>query len=232
MFDIEVRRVKTTGADFGNLDINFRSVFGPGVVTATVTLVSQSNLTLLGFDNPSFGQFSLGADQGKLQSYLDRVVREAEADAGYDFTNSLIGGMSVSFVGSLLTIEIRMSENDGGESENPPRKASISALDVWKLDSLGFNVAETVEGQSTRNNQNTLRDYGFMNDVFTAAVDRLGGQVDLLEQYNAVLIAIVGAPPSGEWNAEQPDVSGLRMFHRFITAKHNVDNSIQLQKAM
>ena len=98
-------------------------------------------------------------------------------------------------------------------------------------DSLGFNVAETVEGQSTRNNQNTLRDYGFMNDVFTAAVDRLGGQVDLLEQYNAVLIAIVGAPPSGEWNAEQPDVSGLRMFHRFITAKHNVDNSIQLQKS-
>jgi hypothetical protein len=233
LFDIEVRRVKTTGADFGNLDINFRyTAFGGGAVKATVNLVSQSNLTLLGFDNSSLGQFSFGADQGRLQSYLDRIIREAETDAGYDFTNSLIGGVSVSFVGSMLTIEIRLSENDGGESENPPRKASISALGlVWKLGSLGFNAAQTVEGQSNANDQNTLRGIEFLNDVFTAAVDRLGlagGPVAFLSQFNAVLIAIVGAPPTGEWNAEQPDVAGLRMFQWPTTAKYKHDDSIQL----
>ena len=232
LFIIEVRRVKRAGSDFGNLDINFRFAGGPGAAKGRVSLVTQSNLTLIGFNNPSTGQFSFGTDRGRLETYIERVVREAEADAGYSFTNSLIGGVVVTFSANVLTIEIKMSENDGGESENPPRKASVSVLDVSGLDSLGFNTAQTVEGQSNVNSQNALRDEeGFMNDVFTAAVDRLGGEVGLLEEYNAVLIAIVGAPPSGEWNAEQPDVDGLRMFHRWVTATYKADKSIQLQKS-
>ena len=232
LFDIEVRRVKRAGADFGNLDINFRHVGGPGVIPAIVNIVTQSNLTLLGFDNPITGQFSFGTDQGRLQSYLTRAIREAEADAGYDFNNSLIRSVSVTFVTGVLTINIMMSDDDGGGSET--QNAFISVLDVWKLDSLGFNAATPVFGETNVNDQNTLRDdFKLVHDAFTAAIDRLGGgggAVAFLEQYSAVLIAIVGAPPAGEWNAGQPDVAGLRMFQVDMTAQHNSNDSIQLRR--
>jgi hypothetical protein len=226
---VEVRRVKKSGNDFGDLNVNFRMNDGPGSAKGRVSIVSQTGLAMIGFDSPLSGQFSLGS-ASPLDAYLERALREAEADAGYDPNDRLIGGVGVSFAAGsgTVTINITLSDEDGGEG------ASISVASHSGLNSVGLNDAVSVAGVSDKNNQNALRDsQELVDDVFTGIVARLGGSVPagFFDPYMTILISFVGAPPAGEWGATDSDAAGLRMFTRFNTAVYAADPSIQLQRA-
>jgi hypothetical protein len=227
---VEVRRVRRGGFDFGSLEVNLRLRPGPGSAKGRVSVVSQTNLNLLGFDDARTGRFLLGVGAGvsNLESYLDRALLQAEADAGYTFANRLLGDTIVSYDSTLnvLAIKLFLSAVDGGEG------ASLEMVSQSGLEGLGFDNVAPVPGESDPNKQNSLRyEKSFLNHVFTAAVNRIGvSQVDLFDPYASVLIGIVGAPPAGEWGASQPNVSGLRMFTKTRTAKYLPDDSVTLKK--
>ena len=223
---VEVRRVKASGQDFGSLDINLR-LRPDGAGKGRVDVTGQSGLGLIGFTTPLLGLFSLPTDKNALDAYLERALRQAETDFGYDFATRRFGGTTVGFdngtgtVTTTLTIETAI----GGDG------SVISVASQSGLEALGFDNAVTDPGISDPNSANALKDSeGFMDDFFTAIVDRLGGAVpaDFFTPYVSVLVGIVGAPPGGEWGAGQPDVAGLRMFTRPRTAKYIPDDSIQL----
>jgi hypothetical protein len=234
MAPVEVRRVKRNGYDFGSLETNLRFAPTAGGNKGRIVVSAHSGLGMIGFTALSPGTFSLGLDASRLDAYLERALRQAESDAGFDFTTPLLSGTTVTFdtASTTLRIEIRLSDEVGGPG------AAASVLSQFGLSALGFATAVSVPGStSTKNNQNTLRDsQQLADDVFTAALDRLGGSgaISFFQSYHAILIAFVGAPPASlpaaqRWAASQPDVSGLRMFKRYLTAKYEPAPSTTLQ---
>jgi M6 family metalloprotease-like protein len=234
---VSLRRVKKRGVNFGNLELDLSLKPSAGTTgKGMIKVVNQTGLEPIGLDNPTVGVFSFGAGGAaeSLDQYLERALRLAETDANIDFTNRYIGGSSVTFDGTTgeLTIAIQLSNDNGGSGAN------IQLQSHNGLDALGTGGAMSVPGStSTVNNQNTMRDIrDLSNYVYTELVARLGGgdRSAFFQQFNAIMLCYVGAPdqtvPASEhWGASSPDIAGLRMYLRGVTATNAADPNDTLQ---
>ena len=226
---VEARRVQLDDVDFGSLDVNIGVDPGTGAGKGRVEMVTQNGLELIGMDAPISGAFTLPGDAGALESYLGRVVRQAEADAGFGADQERrLTDPEVTWDGtSTLTIRIRLSDSDGGDG------ASMTLSGTSGLEALGLDTPAEIPGSGDFNDRNTLRDsQELVNDVFTAMVNQMGGIVlpGVFDDYFSVLICFVGAPPAGEWGASQPDIADLRMFTRNRAATYAFNPSLQLDR--
>ena len=221
---VKARRVKVPGRDFGRLDLDISLAPGPGGGKGRVRLTAH-NAAALGFNTSAPGDFTLPADTARLATRMERAVGHGASDAGFDFNSSPLGTPEVRWdpVDDKVITSIVLAGRDGGDG------ASASVVSTSGLDELGFGAAVAVPGVSDVNDANALKDaHALLDDIFTAAYDRLGSVKPLQSyptlygerSYDAVLIGFVGAPPTSEWGASEPDWAGLRMFTRVLTANH------------
>jgi M6 family metalloprotease-like protein len=229
---VEVRRVRQDDLEFGTLDINLRLEAGSGSNKGTVSVSSQTGLELIGLNDALSANFNLPSDSGRLQIYLNRMVIQAEADAGLFLSNRILGSVAVDFnAGTTLVVELELSQDRGGEG------AFIEVEVATGLTALGLNQAVAVTGATTYESRNLIKEaQDFIDDAFSALLDRLGGgsEVDIFDNYDAVYFALVSAPPSSlpaseQWGAATADVSELRAWAKSgITARYHSDENVTL----
>lgn len=219
---VKVRRVTQDDLIFGTLEINF-SFKSVGPEKGSVNITNQNKLEIIGFDvasKPSYGKLTLPTDNDALREYITRSLREGQEDSKFIQGNRILSDkVGVDFNVGKLEILISLSDEDGGEG------AFISVANESGLEILGFDNTKSITGVSnvvdgraiTKENRQKI-----INDVFTGALIRLGAiytssdnkqgwsdyKAKTFDRYDAILIAIVGKPPSNEWNAEDPE--GIR----------------------
>lgn len=229
---VECRRVRRKDQQFGELHVNIRfSASNAG--KARLNLSAQNGLEKIGFNNVLRGQFTIPGDEADMAAYWKRTLEDAQADAGFQLDNYQIADATVGYSSNLLTTDFLLADEYGGKNANIRRDGTPAGLNH-----LGFNDAQAIDGSDTnRDDANALRDsQDMLNDVITAVLDRIGGpgEVNQLAPYSSIFFAFILAPPAGlpagtNWSTSAPDVAGLRMFARNMTAEYKPNKDIQVQ---
>ena len=175
----------------------------------------------------------------KLQTYLDFVTVLAQEDAGFNVNQRrLATDPVIEAKGSTLTSQIFIVEEDGGPG------ATISASNIVEMGTL-FDSANPIPNTNvTAGRSNTPKDgndglSGLLDDVYTAAVDRLAAPGKHLEKkddinkffqpYEAVIVIMLNSAktsttdpnfvrPSEMWNAGPSSWNGFRAVESPTTA--------------
>ena len=186
-----------------------------GADKGVVANFASSGLSQIGFDTATTGTFALPADTGSLQSHLAGLLTVSQADAGFAADPLLQPTPDISASGSTTTIDINLSDQDGGEM------ASIALISQTGLEALGFDkAAANPGGSSSADWANAINDsQGLVNDAFSAALARIGGPADealnVFNGYNAVMVVFIEppgptVPTAQQYSVDPVDYSGLR----------------------
>lgn len=228
---VECRRVRRKDLDFGSLHVNVRfsgSASGKGRLRPT----GQSGLEMIGFDDVLPGAFTIPGDEADMAAYWTRALEDAQTDAGLVLDTLQIGTVTVDHTGTTLTTDFLLADEYGGQDAGIRRDGTPSGLSH-----LGFDDAEPLEASDTNaDDALALRDsQEMLDDVMTQVLDGIGGPGAIadLEPYSSIFFAFILPPPAGlstpAWSTSAPDVAGLRMFARDMTARYKPDPDLQLE---
>ncbi len=197
-------------------DIYVFLAFNPGGAgKGTISNFAESGLNKIGFDSATIGSFTLPGDIANLKTHLASLLAVSQANAGFASDPLLAPAPNVTAAGTTVTIDINLSDQDGGE------QASIALVSQSGLEALGFDMAAANPGGlSNADWANAIRDaQGLVSDAFSAAIDRLGGNPDdalnLFNGYNAVMVIFIespgpAVPVAQRWSVDAVDYSNLR----------------------
>jgi M6 family metalloprotease-like protein len=195
---------------------------------------TTSGLSKIGFNTATTGTFAFPGDTGLLKTHLARLLSVSQADAGFASEPLLQPAPTVSAMGSTVTIDINLSDEDGGE------QASIALISQSGLEALGFDKAvANPGGLSSADYANAINDaQSLVNDAFSAALDRIGGNPDnalnIFNGYNAVMVIFIEPPgpaalASQQYSVDAVDYSNLRglFTNRKATAASSASTTLQ-----
>ena len=180
--------------------------------------------------------FLLPLENARLQTYLRRRLQLAQEAAGFGGANQLLGDAVVTAPGGTLTIEVPLSQRDGGQG------ASLTVTAQVGLGKLGFAQIKPVPGAATAGTSLTVREQGALfGDVLTLLNNALGTGnqtswlTDPSRDFRCVHVIFLGTPPASAptWNAGSADLGGTagtpRSFRWWGTVTHATDTTIQVQ---
>jgi M6 family metalloprotease-like protein len=197
--------------------------FNPGGADkGVIANFATSGLSQIGLDTATTGTFAFPGDTGSLQVHLARLLTVSQADAGFASDPLLQRTLKISASGSTITIDINLSDKDGGEM------ASIALISQAGLEALGFDkAAPNPGGTSSSDWANAINDaQGLVNDAFSAALARIGGNADdalnIFGGYNSIMVVFIespgpAVPAAQQWSVDPVDYSNLRGL--FINAQ-------------
>jgi len=222
----KARRVQKTGLEFGELHVSLSFAPRPaGLLRPAVTSISGSaSLSGLGFSDTVRGEFRLPADASRLQDYVTRVMRQAEADNAATAVIQVLADAAAVDTSAGLKVTLLLSDNDGGP------KASIAVTASNDAGEL-FTATNPLQGSdTTRNYANAPKDIDkLFNDAFTAAAARMGGDLSPVNNIHAVMVGFIGAAP-GVWNAAATvGTANLREAQKTFTAEDGANKARQLK---
>jgi len=197
--------------------------FNPGGADkGVIANFATSGLSQIGFDTATTGTFAFPGDTGSLQAHLAGLLTVSQAAAGFASDPLLQPTLKISASGSTITIDINLSDQDGGEM------ASIALISQAGLEALGFDkAAPNPGGTSSFDWANAINDaQGLVNDAFSTALARIGGNADdalnIFGGYNSIMVVFIespgpAVPAAQQWSVDPVDYSNLRGL--FINAK-------------
>ena len=229
---VRLSRIGSNPLQLGTLvlDLAVHADYGDG--SARIETTGVTGLADLNLSGSQESSFSLPGDRINLQQYLRRRLEIAQEIAGYNEGNRLLDDANVLFFAGALTVELRLSDADGGVG------SSLQMNSQARLEKVGFDNVTVVPGVATAGDSATVNDaQDLINDIFTqvnnaiGAGDQTGWIINPARDYRAIYIVFLGTPPAANttWDADAANVAGLRMFKWYATAVHNADNAIQLQ---